>query len=166
MRGRPASFYLQAEGVAPPSEATIWRVLSRWGFVLPAPEKAPKHAHRRFAAERANQLWQIDDTPWPLADGTEVAIINVIDDCTPGLDRLDRHPSLQHPNRLFGLLCRGGRVGLAGPFPYENATEFRFGLAEALRLLGIVSNSPPSLRSGTPSASAWANAGRGFSRVS
>jgi len=63
-----------------PSEATIWRVLHRRGLVVPEPAKAPKWTGRRFEAERANECWQIDATHWPLADDTEVEIINVIDD--------------------------------------------------------------------------------------
>ena len=52
------------------------------GFINPQPRKAPKHAYRRFVAERANECWQIDATKWWLADGTMIEIINVIDDCT------------------------------------------------------------------------------------
>ena len=65
-----------------PSRSTIWRVLRRRGFVVPDPSKAPKHAALRFAASRANECWQNDDTGWALADGTPVKIINIIDDCT------------------------------------------------------------------------------------
>jgi transposase InsO family protein len=65
-----------------PSEATIWRVLSRRGHVQVTPSKAPKRAWRRFSAERANECWQIDATHYPLADRTQIEIINVIDDCT------------------------------------------------------------------------------------
>lgn len=65
-----------------PSEATIWRVLSRRGFITPEPRKAPKRAARRFVAERANERWQIDATHWGLADGTTVEVINIIDDCS------------------------------------------------------------------------------------
>jgi transposase InsO family protein len=77
------AFHLHARGIkSAPSESTIWRVLSRRGFVVSDPSKAPKRAARRFAAERANECWQLDDTAWALADGTEVKIINIIDDCT------------------------------------------------------------------------------------
>ena len=34
-----------------PSDATIWRVLTRPGFITPEPKKRPKHTSRRFAAE-------------------------------------------------------------------------------------------------------------------
>jgi transposase InsO family protein len=63
-----------------PSVATIWRVLSRRGFVIPQPHKRPKSSWRRFQAELPNECWQADVTHWALADGTEVDILNIIDD--------------------------------------------------------------------------------------
>jgi transposase InsO family protein len=65
---------------AVPSTATIWRVLSRRGFVTPQPQKRPKSSWRRFQAELPNECWQADTTHWALADGTDVEILNVIDD--------------------------------------------------------------------------------------
>jgi transposase InsO family protein len=73
---------LDAGVEAVPSPSTIWRVLRRRGFVVAEPAKRPQAAMRRFVADRANECWQFDDTTWPLADGTEVKIINVLDDCT------------------------------------------------------------------------------------
>jgi transposase InsO family protein len=70
------------DGVRVPSEATIWRVLSRRGFIEADPSKAPGRRWRSFAAARANECWQIDSTHWTLADGTEVEIIDTIDDCS------------------------------------------------------------------------------------
>ena len=75
-------WHLQQRGVDAPSEATIWRILTRRGFITPNPKKKPKRAWRSFAADYGNERWQIDTTHWLLADGTEVAIINIIDDCT------------------------------------------------------------------------------------
>jgi transposase InsO family protein len=65
---------------AVPSVATIWRVLSRRGFVVPQPHKRPRSSWRRFTAELPNECWQADVTHWTVADGTEVDILNVIDD--------------------------------------------------------------------------------------
>jgi transposase InsO family protein len=76
------AYHLDRDGVPVPSEATIWRILHRRGFMTPDPSKAPKHTGRRFAAERANECWQYDDTHWCLADGTEVKIFNALDDCS------------------------------------------------------------------------------------
>jgi transposase InsO family protein len=63
-----------------PSVATIWRVLSRRGFVTPQPQKRPRSSWVRFEAEMPNERWQADITHWRLADATEVKILNVIDD--------------------------------------------------------------------------------------
>jgi transposase InsO family protein len=60
--------------------ATIWRALSRRGFITPQPHKRPKNSWRRFQAELPNECWQADTTHWPLADGTDVEILNIIDD--------------------------------------------------------------------------------------
>lgn len=65
---------------AVPSVATIWRVLVRRGFVTPQPQKRPKSSWRRFQAELPNECWQADTTHWVLADGTDVEILNIIDD--------------------------------------------------------------------------------------
>jgi transposase InsO family protein len=63
-----------------PSNSTIWRILSRRGFVTPQPRKRPKHAGTRFQAAMPNERWQADATHWQLADGTPVEILNIIDD--------------------------------------------------------------------------------------
>jgi transposase InsO family protein len=65
---------------AVPSVATIWRVLTRRGFITPQPHKRPRSSWRRFQAELPNECWQADVTHWALADGTEVEILNMIDD--------------------------------------------------------------------------------------
>jgi transposase InsO family protein len=63
-----------------PSVATIWRVLSRRGFVTPQPHKRPASSWKRFEAELPNECWQADTTHWTLADATDVEILNVVDD--------------------------------------------------------------------------------------
>jgi transposase InsO family protein len=54
--------------------------LTRRGFVTPRPQKRPKAATIRFAAEMPNERWQGDITHWELASGTDVEILNAIDD--------------------------------------------------------------------------------------
>lgn len=131
------AFHLQTRGVEPPSEATIWRVLSRRGFVSPEPSKAPKHANRSFSAERANECWQIDDTPWCLADGTAVEIINLVDDCTRVLTA-SKAALACNTETAFAAFCDGAHTwGWPARFLSDNAQEFRHGLAAALRPLGI-----------------------------
>ncbi len=64
----------------PPSVSTIWRVLYARGFVTPQPHKRPRSSYIRFVAELPNECWQMDVTHWPLANGTHVEILNIIDD--------------------------------------------------------------------------------------
>lgn len=74
-------WHLAREGtVRPPSEATIWRVLVRRGFVVPQPHKRPHASFRRFEAASPNEWWQIDACDWRLIDGTDVELLNIIDD--------------------------------------------------------------------------------------
>ena len=63
-----------------PAVSTIWRVLSRRGFVVPQPHKRPRSAWRRFSAEQPNELWQADVTHWHLADHRSAEILNLLDD--------------------------------------------------------------------------------------
>jgi transposase InsO family protein len=63
-----------------PAVSTIWRILTRRGFVTPQPHKRPRSSWHRFAAEQPNERWQADTTHWQLADGTEVEILNLLDD--------------------------------------------------------------------------------------
>lgn len=46
-----------------PSVASIWRILTRRGFVTPQPHKRPRSSWRRFCAELPNECWQADTTP-------------------------------------------------------------------------------------------------------
>jgi transposase InsO family protein len=63
-----------------PSVSTIWRVLRRRGFVVPQPHKRPRSSWIRFEATLPNECWQSDVTHWHLADGTEVEVVNFLDD--------------------------------------------------------------------------------------
>ena len=63
--------HLATAGVSPvPATSTIWRILTRRGFVTPQPQKRPRSSWRTFAAEQPNERWQADTTHWQLADGT------------------------------------------------------------------------------------------------
>jgi transposase InsO family protein len=63
-----------------PAVATVWRILHRHGLITPQPQKRPRSSFTRFAAQLPNELWQVDATHWPLAGGSEVEILNLIDD--------------------------------------------------------------------------------------
>ena len=74
------AFHLERGRGSSPSPATIWRVLARRGFVTPEPRKRPKSSYIRFVAEQPNERWQLDATHWALADGSDVEILNQLDD--------------------------------------------------------------------------------------
>jgi len=63
-----------------PSVATVWRILKRNGLITPQPHKRPKSSFIRFEATLPNETWQLDSTPWQLADDSPVEILNFLDD--------------------------------------------------------------------------------------
>jgi transposase InsO family protein len=63
-----------------PSVSTIWRILSRRGFVTSQPRKRPRSSFVRFEASQPNERWQADITHWRLKDRTEIEILNIVDD--------------------------------------------------------------------------------------
>jgi transposase InsO family protein len=74
------AFHLAGRRDVVPSVSTIWRILSRRGFVTPQPQKRPKSSFIRFEAAMPNERWQADITHWQLLDGTDVEILNIVDD--------------------------------------------------------------------------------------
>jgi len=74
------AWHLEQLDGASPSPATIYRILARRGFITPEPRKRPKSSYVRFEADQPNECWQADVTHWTLADGTDVEILNFIDD--------------------------------------------------------------------------------------
>jgi transposase InsO family protein len=63
-----------------PSVATVGRILKRNGLITPQPHKRPKSSFIRFEAQLPNETWQLDATPWQLADDSPVEILNFLDD--------------------------------------------------------------------------------------
>ncbi|MCR2809502.1 MULTISPECIES: IS481 family transposase [unclassified Microbacterium] len=74
------AWHLEREGHPPPSTSTIRRILHAGGLVIPEPRKRPKSSYIRFEAAQPNETWQSDFTHWRLADGTDVEILNWLDD--------------------------------------------------------------------------------------
>jgi len=67
-------------GVNAPSRSSLARIFLDRGLVTPQPQKRPRSSYRRFTFPAPNSCWQIDATEWQLADGTVVAIFQVLDD--------------------------------------------------------------------------------------
>lgn len=134
-------FHLAGRVDRVPSEATIWRVLTRRGFVTPHPERAPKHAFRRFEADRVNECWQIDDTSWMLADGTEVKVINLLDDRSRVVVGSKAVSACTGETAYQVFLEAADEWGLPVWVLADNAPAFKYRLAEAVTVHGVRSSS-------------------------
>jgi transposase InsO family protein len=73
-------WHLDKAGLPVPSTSTIRRILHHHGLITPQPRKRPRSSYHRFAAEQPNECWQSDFTHWTLADGSDVEILNWLDD--------------------------------------------------------------------------------------
>jgi transposase InsO family protein len=74
------AFHLEQRHGHTPAVSTIWRILSARGAVTPQPHKRPRSSWHFFQADQPNERWQADITHWRLAGGTDVEILNQIDD--------------------------------------------------------------------------------------
>jgi transposase InsO family protein len=74
------AYHLHQRHGSAPAPATIWRVLSRRGFVTPQPQKRPRSSYVRFEADMPNERWQADITHWKLAGGKDTEVLNLLDD--------------------------------------------------------------------------------------
>ena len=124
-------------GVEVPSDSTIWRVLTRRGFIVADPSKKPKRSGRSFSAERANECWQIDDTEWFLADGTSVKIIDIIDDCSRVCIASVVVKACTGAEAFNAMATGATEWGWPERFLSDNAKAFKYTLAAAVAELGI-----------------------------
>lgn len=132
-------------GVAPCSVSSIWRVLTRRGFITPEPHKRPHCSRVRFEAALPNECWQMDVTHVGLRSGRVAEVPNVIDD----------HSRLCVASRVFGVVTAAdvvttfyeaaGRRGFPASVLSDNGAVFtasargdRGALATVLAGLGIV----------------------------
>ena len=102
------------------------------GFITAEPRKAPKRSRRWFTVERANESWQLDDTTWELADGTEVKILNVVDDHSRLLVASTAMAVCTGAAALDCVADAAATLGWPARFQSDNANAFRHVLADAL----------------------------------
>jgi len=74
------AWHLAQDGHRAPSTSTIRRILHQAGLIAPEPRKRPRSSYARFEAAQPNEMWQSDCTHWRLVDGTDVEILNWLDD--------------------------------------------------------------------------------------
>jgi transposase InsO family protein len=123
-----------------PSESTIWRILTARGLVVAQPSKAPKYSGRSWTADRANECWPLDDTAWALADGTEVKILNALDDHSRLLVTSTAVESCTGAAALAALASAATVLGWCERVWTDNAKAFRHTLADALGHLGVTAS--------------------------
>lgn len=124
-------------GTTIPSEATIWRILTRRGFITPEPKKAPKHAYRSFTAGRANECWQIDDIEYELADATLGKVITILDDHSRLCVGLKAVETVNGEAVFDAFTTATGRYGWPAWFLADNAKVYKISLAEAVAPMGV-----------------------------
>ena len=107
-----------------PAISTIWRVLTRRGFVVPQPHKRPRSAWKRFTADQPNELWQADVTHCCLADGTEAEILNVLDDHSRLVLASFARPSMTGPDVVNTFLAAFARWGAPAGVLTDNGAIF------------------------------------------
>jgi transposase InsO family protein len=98
------AWHLEQEGHRPPSTSTIRRILHTADLVVPQPRKRPRSSYHRFAAAQPNECWQSDFTHWRLADGTDVEILNWLDDHSRMLLACTAHPRVTGPLVISSFL--------------------------------------------------------------
>lgn len=128
-----------------PSTATVWRILGRHGLITPQPHKRPRSSFIRFEASLPNELWQADTTHWRLADGTDVEILDLIDDHSRLLLAADAFRTVKAADvvRIFQAASEGH--GMPAALLTDNGAVFNGGprrgrvlLQTELDRLGIV----------------------------
>ena len=70
----------EREGVGPPANSAIHRILVSAGPVRPEPGKRPKASYTRFEASPPDELWQSDFTHWPIATVPGAVVVSRLDD--------------------------------------------------------------------------------------
>lgn len=140
------AYQLERTGWQVPSIATIHRILTRRGQIIPQPAKRPRSSWHRFEWPAPNAAWQIDATHWSLADGTDAWIMDILDDHSRLLiaARACRSPT---GDAAWAAFCDGvERYGTPAHVMGDNGTCFtakRLSGGEAaferdLRLAGVV----------------------------
>jgi transposase InsO family protein len=134
------------------SRATINRILTRAGAVVPEPAKRPKSSYIRFEAAQPNERWQADFTHYRLTrlegtPGADVEILTWIDDCSRYLLSVTAHRRVTGPIVLATFRDTVTAYGIPASTLTDNGMVFttrlsggkggRNGLETELRRLNI-----------------------------
>lgn len=107
-----------------PSVATVWRILKRNGLITPQPHKRPRSSFIRFQASLPNETWQLDATPWQLADGTPVELLNFEDDRSRLFVGSTAYTTVKAADVVHAFYSASHQFGLPASLLSDNAAVF------------------------------------------
>jgi transposase InsO family protein len=140
------AYHLEKRHGAVPSVATIWRILTRRGFVAPQPQKRPRSSFIRFEADQPNERWQADITHWALQGGAGADVLNILDDHSRLLVGSDARATTKAADVVVSFHNAAARHGFPASVLTDNGAVFtansrgagRCAIELELAMLGIV----------------------------
>ena len=123
------AWHLEQENLPAPSTSTIRRILHSAGLVTPEPRKRPRSSYIRFEAAQPNETGQSDFTHWRLADGTDIEILNWLDDHSRYLLSCTAHTPVTGDDVVSTFLTVTDEHGVPASTPPDNGRVYpaRFG---------------------------------------
>ena len=116
--------HLRQQFKSVPSVATIWRILKRHGLITAQPQKRPRSSFIRFTAALPNELWQADTTHWHLAAGTDIEILNYLDDHSRLLLACDAFSTVKGADVVESFHLAGTTHGYPAALLTDNGAVF------------------------------------------
>jgi transposase InsO family protein len=137
------AWHLEREGYRPPAPATISRILTGAGLICPQPRKRPRSSYMRFEMAQPNEMWQSDFIHWRLEDGTDVEVLNWLDDHSRYLLSCTAHTPVRGDDVVAVFLRLVDEYGPPGSTLTDNGSVYtsrftggRNAFEYVLRLLG------------------------------
>lgn len=118
------AWHLDQEGLVVPAPSTIHRILRSGSLVVDQPRKRPRSSWHRFEADQPNETWQSDFTHWALADGSDVEILNFLDDHSRYLLHCTAHRPVTGPVVLEAFLQTAEVYGFPGSTLTDNGMVY------------------------------------------
>ena len=118
------AWHLEREGLRALSTSTIRRILHEAGLITPQPRKRPRSSYIRFEADQPNEMWQSDFMHWRLADGTEVEVLNWLDDHSRYLLSVTAHQPVTGDDVVAAFLAVVGDHGAPASTLTDNGSVY------------------------------------------
>lgn len=118
------AWHLEHQGHRAPSTSTIRRILHTASLIVPEPRKRPRSSYQRFEAAQPNECWQSDFTHWRLADGTDVEVLNWLDDHSRYLVSCTVHTPVTGDDVVNTFLAAGNEHGLPAATLTDNGRVY------------------------------------------